>query len=189
MFGERGNDLLRGGLGDDTLYGGAGNDTLFGDEGNDQLEGVNDDDRLAGWEGNDTLLGEQGNDNLFGHQGDDLLEGGLGDDLLNSGTGNDKFVFNSPTEGIDTIIGFSVANDSIHVSSSGFGGGLAVGTLDANQFVLGTQATTANHRFIYNDANGNFLFDIDGNGGTTATQIATLDTGLVMTHQNIVVFA
>ncbi len=188
LFANRGDDLLEGGLDDDILKGGSGNDSLYGDEGNDQLEGGLDDDRLAGWEGDDTLLGDEGNDQLLGHQGDDLLEGGLGDDLLKGGAGQDKFIFNSPTEGIDTIIGFSVGTDSIHASSSGFGGGLAVGTLLANQFVLGTQATTTNHRFIYNNTNGDFLFDIDGNGGTAATQIATLDTGLAMIHQDIIIF-
>lgn len=39
LFGERGNDLLRGGTGHDTLIGGPGNDTLTGGAGNDWLSG------------------------------------------------------------------------------------------------------------------------------------------------------
>jgi Ca2+-binding RTX toxin-like protein len=39
LFGERGNDLLRGGAGNDTLVGGPGNDTLIGGPGNDYLVG------------------------------------------------------------------------------------------------------------------------------------------------------
>ncbi|OAN69535.1 hypothetical protein A8B83_01070 [Rhodobacteraceae bacterium EhC02] len=39
LFGERGNDMLRGGTGNDTLIGGPGNDTLSGGAGNDWLSG------------------------------------------------------------------------------------------------------------------------------------------------------
>ena len=39
LFGERGNDLLRGGTGNDTLVGGTGNDTLIGGSGNDYMVG------------------------------------------------------------------------------------------------------------------------------------------------------
>ena len=39
LFGERGNDMLRGGAGNDTLIGGPGNDTLSGGAGNDWLSG------------------------------------------------------------------------------------------------------------------------------------------------------
>ena len=39
LFGERGNDLLRGGSGNDSLIGGTGNDTLIGGAGNDYMVG------------------------------------------------------------------------------------------------------------------------------------------------------
>lgn len=39
LFGERGNDMLRGGTGNDTLNGGTGNDTLIGGAGNDFMIG------------------------------------------------------------------------------------------------------------------------------------------------------
>ncbi|MFD1195037.1 M10 family metallopeptidase C-terminal domain-containing protein [Seohaeicola saemankumensis] len=39
LFGERGNDMLRGGAGHDTLIGGPGNDTLSGGAGDDWLSG------------------------------------------------------------------------------------------------------------------------------------------------------
>lgn len=39
LFGERGDDLLRGGIGNDSLIGGSGNDTLIGGGGNDYMVG------------------------------------------------------------------------------------------------------------------------------------------------------
>ncbi|BAQ63340.1 hypothetical protein [Geminocystis sp. NIES-3709] len=73
------------------------------------------------------------------------------------------------------------------VRRNGFSGGLSLGTLAVNQFRVGSSATTSSQRFIYNSSNGAFFFDSDGNGTTGAIQIATLSTGLGMTHQDIVV--
>jgi Ca2+-binding RTX toxin-like protein len=139
---------------------------------------ASDDYRLIGSASNDTLTGANGNDTLIGGAGADSLTGGLG---------LDTFVFNSPSEGVDTITDFIVADDTIQVSASGFGGGLVARTLPVDQFVLGTAALDANDRFIYNSLDGALLFDADGVGGASATQIATLSLSLAMTNANIVV--
>ena len=72
------------------------------------------------------------------------------------------------------------------VSAQGFGGGLIAGdTITTAQFLLGSTATNVSQRFIYNSSNGALLFDIDGNGIQIAKQIATLNTGLALTFEDI----
>ncbi|WP_371346033.1 cadherin-like domain-containing protein [Ancylobacter sp. IITR112] len=98
IFGDAGDDVIRGGMradqldggdGDDTLQGGFGDDILKGDAGNDTLQGGLGNDTLDGGEGDDALYGGIGNDTLKGGVGDDLLKGGLGNDTLDGGEGDD----------------------------------------------------------------------------------------------------
>ncbi|MCC5619381.1 choice-of-anchor L domain-containing protein [Nostoc sp. CHAB 5836] len=197
LQGDNGADFLNGGNGDDTLIGGAdddflvggnGNDSIDGGSGNDAIDGGIGTDILIGGDGNDRLTGNSGNDSLNGGTGNDTLNGGIGNDTLNGGTGSDRFVFNSSTEGIDTISDFSVVDDTIFVSAAGFGGGLVAGAaIAANQFVIGTAATTSSQRFIYNQGNGFLFFDQDGTGAIAGVQIATLNTGLSLTNADIFV--
>uniref|UniRef100_A0A8J7A1I0 Calcium-binding protein n=1 Tax=Desmonostoc muscorum LEGE 12446 TaxID=1828758 RepID=A0A8J7A1I0_DESMC len=169
------------------LVGSTGNDFLYGNGGNDTLDGGSGNDNLIGKAGNDNLIGGAGNDNLIGNSGNDILLGGLGNDILTGGSGADRFTFNSRNEGIDTITDFSVVDDAIALSASGFGGNLVQGTLPSGQFVIGTAATSASHRFIYNNTNGALFFDQDGIGGTAQLQIATLSTKPAMTNADILV--
>jgi Ca2+-binding RTX toxin-like protein len=64
---------------------------------------------------------------------------------------------------------------------------LNLGGLTAAQFTIGAAAQDASDRFIYNSQTGALFFDLDGSGAAAQVQIATLSTGLAMTHQNIVV--
>jgi len=95
------------------IIAGGGDDVLFGDEVDETIEGGAGDDVIFGGEGDDTLSGGIGNDELTGGEGDDLLSGGMGDDTLDGGAGNDTFVFTSPYDGTDTILGFETAMDEI----------------------------------------------------------------------------
>jgi Ca2+-binding RTX toxin-like protein len=148
---------------------------------NNSIVGNDADNRLSGGAGNDTLNGGVGND---------ILVGGAGNDILIGETGADRFVFNTPSEGIDAIVNFSVADDTIAVSAAGFGGGLSAGvSLASTQFIVGSAATTDNHRFIYNQLNGSLFFDRDGLGGTEQIQIARLSIGLAMTSGDFSVIA
>lgn len=71
---------------------------------------------------NNTITGNDANNSLFGFDGNDTLTGGVGKDTLTGGTGVDKFVFYSPSEGIDTITDFKWSEgDKIEVSAIGFG--------------------------------------------------------------------
>ncbi|MBD2439778.1 calcium-binding protein [Nostoc sp. FACHB-110] len=147
---------------------------------NDSITGNSANNILRGGAGSDVLAGDAGNDNLIGGSGVDVLIGG---------TGNDQFTFLNPTEGVDIITDFAPASDKIAVSASGFGGGLTTGILSGLQFVVGTSATTAAQRFIYNSLTGGLFFDIDGNGAAGQQQIASLTLAPTLTSTNIQVIA
>ncbi len=163
------DDTIAGNSSDNILVGRAGNDVINGDKGNDQL------------------FGGEGNDQIAGGSGNDFLNGGAGNDTLTGGAGSDRFSLSNLSDGVDTITDFTVADDLIEILASGFGGNLSLGQLDIGQFILGSQASTNAHRFIYNDTNGDLLFDSDGNGSISATKFATLDPNLALTYQNFVI--
>jgi len=144
-----------------------GNDTITGGTGNDSLNGSSGNDRLSGLGGNDTLFGSTGNNTLVG------------------GTGNDSYVWLNTTN-VNTITDFSVTDDTIRVSGSGFEGGLTVGVpISPSQFVVGSAATSSTNRFIYNNTSGALFFDIDGNGVTPKVQIGILAANLALTNLDI----
>lgn len=175
-----GNDLdnyLEGQEGNDVLAGGKGNDMLYGDNGKDVLQGGDGDDWLYGGAGNDALLGGGGNDTLY-------VEGGS--DKLTGGSGIDNFVFFSNSS-IVAITDFTVVDDTIQLDNFIFTALKTDGTLTAGKFVTGTQALDANDFIIYNDVTGALLYDADGSGGGAALTIATIGTGLAMTHSDFVV--
>lgn len=60
--------------------------TVFGDAGDDRIKGGKGGDMLVGGEGNDWLHGHQGRDVLIGGAGVDRLLGGPGDDILIGGS-------------------------------------------------------------------------------------------------------
>jgi len=100
IFGDDGDDILRGGGGSNRLSGGAGNDTLYGGAANDILWGGEDQDRLNGQAGHDLLFGDLGNDALNGGVGNDVLAGGDGSDWLQGGGGSDVLIGG---DGADTL--------------------------------------------------------------------------------------
>jgi subtilisin family serine protease/subtilisin-like proprotein convertase family protein len=133
-----------------------------------------------------TLSGRAGNDILIGSSSSEVLVGGVGNDTITSGTGFDVIAYSLASEGQDTITDFNVFQDTLQVSAAGFGGGLIAGeSIAAAQFVLGTVATTASHRFIFNKPTGQLFFDVDGNGSSVQTLLATLTPNLNLTEDNI----
>jgi len=133
-------------------------------------------------------VGTNGKDVLLGTNANDYLIGGAGDDILTGGTGGDIFYFASSNLGNDAITDFTPGQDFIQVSRQGFGGGLIAGdTITQVQFLIGSSATNTSQRFIYNSTSGALLFDVDGNGIQSAQQIATLNTGLALTYEDIFV--
>ncbi|MCA2682545.1 MAG: hypothetical protein IM501_01110 [Microcystis sp. M046S2] len=104
-------------------------------------------------------VGTNGKDVLLGTNANDYLIGGAGDDILTGGTGGDIFYFASSNLGNDAITDFTPGQDFIQVSRQGFGGGLIAGdTITQVQFLIGSSATNASQRFIYNSTSGAWLF-------------------------------
>ena len=199
LNGGNGSDTLDGGIGDDSLIGGGGGDSLIGGDGNDTLDGGGNNDTLSGGDGNDnldgganadSLTGGIGNDILNGGAGSDTLTGGAGIDTLTGGAGIDSIRYDSPTEGIDTISGFVVADDTIEVLQSGFLGGLSLGPITSPQFLSGpgfSVPANPNQRFIYNTTSGALFYDPDGTGSLPTVQLATLTGTPAITTADIVV--
>lgn len=156
----------------DQLTGGFGNDVLFGGDGNDWLQG-------GFGIGRDYLLGGNGRDTLFGGLGADTLYGGTGSDVLEGGLGSDLYVLNSTDAGRDRIVQFISGSDQIlielttlELSSSGLPPG---GPVEAEDFVVGPRATTAEQRFIYDPVANTLAFDADGNGAGRARVLASFE--------------
>ena len=156
-------------------------ENILSGSGDDSLTGNSAANNISGGGGNDTLIGGLGNDTLIGGDGNDTLIGGLG---------NDNYVFNTPlgAGNIDTILGFSVADDTNHLENEGIFSALSVeGFLAADAFVIGAAATQADDRIIYNSSTGGLFYDPDGSGAAAAVQFATLGTGLVLTNLNFLI--
>jgi len=118
LVGGRGDDVIDGGAGDDILDGGGGRaseDVLDGGAGDDTLFGRGGEDILEGGTGDDTLFGNRGNDTLSGGDGNDFLDGGVGRDTLEGGAGNDTFVQHFGVRGVDEILDFNPAEDTIEL--------------------------------------------------------------------------
>ena len=87
---------------------------------------------------------------------------------------------------VDTIDGFSVADDTIRLDDAVFTG-LTPGALPAGAFQLGASAQDADDRILYDAASGALLFDADGNGAGAAIHFATLMPGTAIVAADILV--
>jgi serralysin len=187
LIGSNYNDVFEGNSGVNNINGGAGIDTITyenatalvkvslattsaqstGGGGSDTLSNF---ENLTGSAFNDTLTGSTvanvlkglaGNDTISAGGGNDTLVGGSGTDTLTGGAGNDAFVFNLPSDGLDTITDFSSNADFLQISAAGFGGGLVANATP-------TLVTVADVASASSGGNtGYFIFDNSGtNSGT-----------------------
>ena len=215
LLGGNGNDTLNGDAGNDRLDGGAGQDTMSGGSGDDVyiVDNVSDSIVENSSEGIDRIessvtftlpanverlkltgasaINGTGNalaNVITGNAGNNVLAGGDGKDNLTGGAGEDIFVFaNFGASHKDTVTDFSVADDTIQLDNLVFTALTVEGTLNADNFKLGTAAGDSNDYVIYDSATGNLFYDADGTGAVTAKLIATLSAGLSMTNADIVV--
>lgn len=158
----------------------------------DRAFGSRDDDailaiakRIKAGDGDDFIVGQFVNKRIYGEDGDDTIIGGTGSDILFGGQGRDLFVFRGVSDAVDEIRDFKAGRDKIVFDSSDFD---ALGeVVDAAEFVVGTEATTADHHIIYDDETGAVYWDGDGVGGDGKVQLAVLDTGLKLTAAHFTV--
>lgn len=172
LFGTAHRDIMFGGVGNDSLYGRAGNDSLVGDSGNDRL------------------YGQAGHDGLRGGASDDILYGGAGRDTLRGDAGKDAFVFNTrpdPVTNIDTIVDFSVADDTIWLDNAVFKALGPAGHLKPTMFWTGAAAHDATDRIVYDRSHGVLSYDPDGAGGADGIAFAKISAGLKMTYADFLV--
>jgi Ca2+-binding RTX toxin-like protein len=177
--GSGADETFNGGAGDDVLIGMGGADILIGGEGADRLYGVADADHLFGGAADDTLDGGSENDRL---------DGGLGHDSLWGGLGRDHFVFTAELDfaNFDRIGDFTVSDDTVFLDSDAFAG-LTRGLLAAEAFHIGSAASDADHRIIYDSTTGALFFDGDGAGGAAKVKFAQFSGGLALTNHDFVV--
>jgi Ca2+-binding RTX toxin-like protein len=74
---------------------------IYGDLGNDEIRGSNQSDHLGGGPGSDVIYGYNGGDYLQGGLGIDSLYGGGGDDVLSGSEGADYFDCGEGRDSID----------------------------------------------------------------------------------------
>ncbi|EHK78094.1 Hemolysin-type calcium-binding protein [Sinorhizobium meliloti CCNWSX0020] len=141
---------------------------------------------------NNVLVGNGAANTLNGDAGNDTIIGGLGNDTLVGSTGLDTFFFNTALNAalnVDTINGFSVADDTIRLENGIFTAIVGTGVLTATQFVSNTTglAADADDRIIYESDTGKLLYDSDGNGAGGSVHFATVDTNLAITAGDFII--
>ncbi len=158
-------------------------DRAFGSRDDDAIFAVAK--RIKAGDGDDFIVSEFINKRIYGEDGDDTIIGGTGSDILFGGQGRDLFVFRGVSDGVDKIRDFKASRDKIGFDGSDFD---ALGeAVDAAEFVIGAEATTADHHIIYDDTTGAVYWDADGLGGDGKVQLAVLHTGLKLTAANFTV--
>jgi Ca2+-binding RTX toxin-like protein len=213
MRGGAGNDIYTvdnaGDVVDEIADGGAGTDTVkssitfnladttkvFGDVerltliGSSAINGSGNSlsNIITGNSANNSLAGSSGNDTLSGGSGDDTLNGGSGKDTLTGAAGKDNFLFNaalSASSNVDTIVDFSVADDTIRLENAIFTVLTTTGTLASAAFRANATglAGDSSDRIIYETDTGKLFYDADGTGATAGIHFATLTTGLALTN-------
>ncbi len=205
MTGTASDDLLNGEGGADRMSGGLGNDQYSVDNVGDKvIEASNGGSDTVRAVVNYSLTGQYvetlqllGNANLTGtgnsqantltgNLGNNVLNGGLGNDVLRGDEGADTFLFNTAVgaNNVDTIADFTVGDDMIRLDRSIFSTIAAKGALTSDAFEVGTDATSASTRIIYDPGTGDLFYDADGSGSGQRVQFATLSTNLALTSSS-----
>ena len=201
MTGNAGANILDGGAGADLMIGGAGNDVYFVDNTADVVSDAPNGgydtvftrtnflltsliERVVAIDagGGVTLTGNEFANEISGNASGNLIDGKAGSDVLLGGGGPDAFVFSTAlgASNIDSLPDFAVGQDKIYLDHSIFAA-LSAGALSASAFKVGSAATDADDRIIYDPATGALYYDADGNGSGTAVQFAVLHEGLGVT--------
>ncbi|WP_331347115.1 flagellinolysin, partial [Cellvibrio sp. UBA7661] len=209
LLGDKGNDVIFGGIMSDYIVGGEDKDTLFGLDGHDLIDGGAGIDHIRGGTGNDTIMGGgdadiiygngfevssqrahlpdndvlyggDGNDSIYGNAGNDYIEGGAGADLLLADEGDDIIVGDIEDQGW----GGGQDNDiyiieNIVFTHSELEAAANTTSIDNANILSNTTPTTSQNNEPVNTIS---LFDDDGNN-TLAIAGATLLEQISLTAQ------
>jgi hemolysin type calcium-binding protein len=214
LFGNSANNMLSGRAGADRMSGGDGDDTYIIDETGDRAvetadhgtdtirSSVSDtlpanvenlrltgsaaingtgnelENSIIGNAANNTLRGMDDDDSLNGSSGNDRLLGGLGNDRITCGAGQDIVQFDADPDPVD---------DEIRLIGAAFPALATAGALPASAFGLGTAATTAAVRILYDPATGFMRYDADGTGPTPSVRFGRLLNAPTVTRADFVV--
>nr|WP_314088244.1 calcium-binding protein [uncultured Shinella sp.] len=136
-----------------------------------------DDDIVTGLT-KDWVYGGDDNDTINTGFNDDFLFGGSGNDTLIGGIGKDNFVFNTTlsSAGIDIILDFVGADDTIRLDNAVFKAIGANGSLNTDAFLSNSTGVAADNedRIIYNKSSGLLFYDADGIGNASPICFAIL---------------
>ena len=135
LFGNMGNDMLKGMGGEDTLHGGKGDDVLYGGNEDDLLMGELGDDKLKGQMGDDTLIGGPGADVLLGGT---LTDDGKFDD---TDMGTDTASYAASQAGVTVDLGDTSAQGRMGMASHGHGGHAEGDILHGIENLIGSDHT------------------------------------------------
>ena len=203
LTGNSANNQLNGKTGADVMKGMAGNDIYYVDDIGDKVtEGLNQGTdtirstisrALPANVENLTLVGTAaingtGNtlaNKVIGNGAANTLNGKEGNDTLTGGAGGDRFLFATALDGstnFDRITDFSALDDTIRLENAIFTALTTTGTLAAAAFTIGTVASTAEHRIIYDQATGYLYYDLDGTGAAAKVRFAFLTTKPAVTN-------
>jgi len=193
------DNLIVGNAGADTLDGGAGGDFMVGHQGDDFyfIDDLGDRTIESAGEGTDSIYssiswvtgahvenlvlqgmaninggGNELSNFIFGNSGANIITGGGAADTLSGGAGADQFVYNTASEGGDSITDFVSGVDRLSFSAAGFGGGLVDG--GPAPLASGSNPSGVGASFLYDTDDGRLYWDADGAGGDAAVLIATL---------------
>lgn len=146
-------------------------------------------------------------DQLIGGGGNDTLVSGVGAvDSMTGGAGADRFVTSAVVDSMGTTLAsdvggatltsgvatdFVAGTDLVQFDCSSdfaFSADLTAGLLTSDRFELGTEATLAETRFIYDQSTGTLQFDGDGSGtDLSAITVMQLTPGLSLTTSDITI--
>jgi len=140
------------------------------------LSGSNTGNELLGNAGANVLRGRGGIDLLGAFAGNDRLFGGTETNVFRGGAGQDIFHFEAPLSGtgsgLQVVFDYVAADDTVWLPVSIYGAAGTASPPAAAAFAIGTAATTAAQRILYDAATGNLFLDADGVGAAAPAQHA-----------------
>ena len=184
--------------GDDSVFTGGGDPIrlrVIGDRGTLALPSTNTNANTLLLQGDGIVFtGGAGADTIAAVGTQDFLSGGGGADTFAFAAGNDAF--GTPDLSAPTVQDFDAGTAGERIAvliapNAAYGTSLSAlgltpqATLDSTRFELGTAATSAATRFVYNPANGQLLFTPFGNARSASDVVATLGQNPSLTADRI----